>query len=440
MNLKSPLDTWIQANRIILKNAGSLVGTTLITSLLGFIYWWVAARYFPAAAVGLASAVVSAMLLLSSVTTLGLGTLLISELPRRPDRRASLIVSALAAVITVSVMLGTSFALAAPRLSADLQSLARSVFAIALFALGVALNSATIVLDQALIGLLRGGLQLSRNIFFATGKLALLAGAGLWLVNRSGMLIYTTWVAGSVISLLLLAIAAPRAGISWRSCRPQWEVLKQLPKSALGHQALNLTLQGPNLALPILTTALLSATANAYFYIAWMIARFVYAGPISLTVVLHAVGVVEPQMLARKIRSSLLLSLIIGLVANVAIQAGAAPLLSIFGHNYADQATWSLRLLVLAVFPLTIRYHYVALARIQGWTGKAAIVMAAAALLELGTAMVGARREGLTGLTLGWVAAICLEAALMARLVYQVVTSTEEPKLRTPAAACHNST
>lgn len=423
MYLKNTLYTWIQANRIILTNASSLMSTTAVTSVLGFIYWWMAARYFPAAAVGLASAAVSAMMLLSSVSTFGLGTLLIGELPRQPDRRASLIVTALAVVATAGVVLGTLFALLAPLLSTDLQPLAGSAFAVALFAISVALSSATIVLDQAVIGLFRSGLQLWRNVLFAMVKLALLVSTGLWLVTRTGITIYTTWVVGSASSVLLFAFVAARSGLSWRAYRLQWGLLKELRKSALGHHALNLTLQGPSLALPVLTTALLSATTNAYFYAAWMVARFVFVGPISLAVVLHAMGVARAEVLALKIRHSLTMSLAVGVAANVAVLAGAEPLLSVFGHNYADQAAWSLRLLAVAVFPLTIRYHYIALARIQGWMGKAAVVMAVGAVLELSMAAIGARRGGLTGLSLGWVAATCLEAAFMARPVYRVLAA-----------------
>jgi hypothetical protein len=40
---------WIQPiahNQTILANASSLVGTLLVTSGLGFAYWWVVARQF----------------------------------------------------------------------------------------------------------------------------------------------------------------------------------------------------------------------------------------------------------------------------------------------------------------------------------------------------------------------------------------------------------
>jgi O-antigen/teichoic acid export membrane protein len=48
-------------------NAGSLMGTTAVTSLFGFAYWWVAARTAPAEAVGQASAAVSAMTLIGTM-------------------------------------------------------------------------------------------------------------------------------------------------------------------------------------------------------------------------------------------------------------------------------------------------------------------------------------------------------------------------------------
>src|SRR5438132_14361150 len=82
---------WVQVNSIILVNAGSLVGTTAVTSMLGFVYWWLAARQYPPEAVGFASAAISAMTLLGTFAMLGLGTLLLGELPQQLGRGSSLI-------------------------------------------------------------------------------------------------------------------------------------------------------------------------------------------------------------------------------------------------------------------------------------------------------------------------------------------------------------
>jgi len=144
----------------MLVNSGSLFGTTTVTSVLGFVYWWLAARQFSPEAVGFASAAISAMTLLGTACILGLGTLLVGELPRQPRQQVSLINAALILVGGVGECFGIVFAVVAPFISLSFQPLRASIQDIMLFAVGVSLTAITIVLDQALIGLLRGELQL----------------------------------------------------------------------------------------------------------------------------------------------------------------------------------------------------------------------------------------------------------------------------------------
>src|SRR5579872_968981 len=85
---------WLQVAKkhlVMLLNAGSLVGTTLVTSGLGFVYWWVATRLYTPGAVGLASALISVMTLLGTLSMLGIGTLLTGELPRQQGKEWALI-------------------------------------------------------------------------------------------------------------------------------------------------------------------------------------------------------------------------------------------------------------------------------------------------------------------------------------------------------------
>ncbi len=177
---------WFKKNIILLANAGSLVGAAAVTSLLGFVYWWVAARQFPVEAVGLASASVSTMTLLGNCCMLGLGTLLIKELPRQPDEAPSLISTALILVAGVGTIAGFGFAIAAPYVSASFQPLRANVVDVIIFSSGVGLTTIMLVLDQALVGLLRAGLQLWRNTVFAIAKLALLFAVGLWVSQKTG--------------------------------------------------------------------------------------------------------------------------------------------------------------------------------------------------------------------------------------------------------------
>ena len=411
---------WVKANSVILVNAGSLVGTTAVTSVLGFVYWWLAARQFSPEAVGLASAAISAMTLIGTFGMLGLNTLLIGELSRQKGQEVSLISAALILVGGVGGCLGIVYAFVAPYLSTDFQVLAASIGNVALFAVGVGFTSITLVLDQALIGLLRGGLQLWRNTLFAGVKLAALFVAGLWLSHAVGLTIYATWIIGNAFSLAALAgFVIVKRGWPGRIYLPQWELLRKLGPAALKHHALNLTLQAPPLILPVLVTVLLSATVNAWFYVSWSLSSVANTISVALALTLYAVSSAQPSALARKIRLTLGLAFIACLLANGVLLLGTRQVLGLFGHSYSEQAAWSLRILSLESFPFIIKNHYVALSRIRGQVARTTLLTIATGLLELAGSAVGARLGGLNGLSLGWFAAMCVEAVFMSRAVYK---------------------
>jgi O-antigen/teichoic acid export membrane protein len=411
----------------MLINAGSLVGTTAVTSILGFIYWWEAARRFPPEAVGIASASVSAMTLLGGLCILGLGTLLITELPRHPDQAGSLISTSLIMVGGVGGVVGFVFAVVAPYTSAGFKPLTASVVNIAIFTSGVSLTAISQVTDQALIGLLRGGLQFGRNTLVAVTKLVVLFVVSRLLSSGGGTIIYATWVIGIMLSLIALAaLLVFKKGLPKRDYLPQWGLLRKLGFAALQHHLLNLTLQTPTLLLPLLVTALLSATMNAWFYIAWMIASFVFLVPNVRTIVLHAMNSAQQSTLAQKARVTISLGLVTSLAANCLLQLATKQVLSLFGSSYAEQATPTLRILLLAAFPLIIKYHYISICRIQDRIVRALLGMLPGGLLELAAAVLGAHLGGLTGLSAGWVAAIYVESIFMFRTVYTTVLSSDK--------------
>jgi O-antigen/teichoic acid export membrane protein len=427
---------WIKTNFVILINAGSLISTTAVTSVLGFAYWWIAARSFSPETVGLASAAISAMMLLGTVCILGLGTLLIGELPRQPGKEGPLISAALIVVGAAGGCAGVVFALVAPFVAADFQVLRAGIEDILLFAIGVSLTAITLVLDQALIGLLRGGLRLWRNTIFSVAKLAALFAVSLWLSHAMGLTIYATWAVGNAVSVAALAGFAILKRSGFRSTYwPEWGLLRKLRSAALQHHMLNLTLQAPTLALPVLVTILLSATTNAWFYVAWTIASFVFAVPIALTTVLYATVSGRPAVLAHKTRLTLGLASGTCVLAACVLLLGTKQVLGLFGHIYAEEAAWSLRILALGALPLIIKNHYTTLCRIQDRIRSTMLPMVAGTLIELGAAALGARFGGLSGLSLGWVAALCAEAAFMSRTVFMAVrpreisTNVDQPHL-----------
>ncbi len=419
------------SNRTLLTNAGSMVGTTLITSMLGVVFWLVAAHNFSQSAVGVASAAVAAMTLLGFMGTLGLGTLLMGELPSRDDHHHSLLNAALLINMAAGSVLGLTFALIAPLVSSNLGAIGESVPSTVFFAAGVGLTALAFVLDQAMIGMLHGGLQLIRNVVFALIKLVALVAIAVLASNAGAPWIYTAWGAGIAVSLLVLVrVYARRDG---EGLRPNFGLLIQMRASAASHAAVNLALETADLVMPILVVVLLSASANASFYIAWMIAGFLVMVPLALSMVAYAIGSADAAGLARRFRFTFAISLGFGLIANLVLIPAASPALAIFGPSYADQATTTLHILALGVFPLTFKTHYVAIHRVHKRLRSALPVVWGGTVLELGGGAAGAMLGGLDGVAWGWLAGLCVEALVMARDVIEGLRpdDAEEPRLDT---------
>ena len=323
-----------------------MIGATLVTSGFGAIYWLVAARLFSHTAVGLGGASISAMALLGNAGMLGFGTLLIGQLPRHPGHEKQIITSALLVVAVAGALLGLIFALVAPEVSFNLSPLRANIISVVVFAGGVSLTSVTAVLDQALIGLLRGGLQLWRNALFASSKLGLLIAAGFWLSDAHWLTIYGAWLFGNLCSLaaLVMHIVRKRGWGALPRIRSGRYSLRGFGMQALSHRWLNLGLQIPGFALPVVVTAVRSSAENAYFYMATMVAGLVFYGPLALVTALYAVGARDPEGLAQRTRFTLKLALGAGVLVNAALLLGADRLLGFFGPAYATQAGLTLAL------------------------------------------------------------------------------------------------
>jgi O-antigen/teichoic acid export membrane protein len=411
----------LRGHAALIGNAASMMSTTLVTSLLGVVFWWVAARYFSQEAVGIGSAAVSAMTLLGFAGSLGMGTLLMGELPRRPGGRRSLLDAALAATTLTGAVAGLVFALLVPLFSAELESLGQSWAAALLFAGAVGLTSFAYVIDQSLIGMLRGRLQFARNCVFSVVKLAALVPVAAAVADPGATWIYAVWGGGIAASLLVL-VRFYREGAG-EPLRPDFSALGALRGHAASHHGFNLALMAPSMVVPIVVVSMISADANASFYVAWMISGFISMVPVSLATVLYAVASADPSRLTAQLRLTFAISFGVGLAANLFLLPAAGPVLEIFGSEYAEQAVVPLHILALGVFPLTVKTAYVALQRVRRRTAAALPVAILGTCLEVGGAALGAALTGdLTGVSWGWLAGVGLEVLMMGRPVLRALS------------------
>ena len=400
---------------VVLANAASLIGTFLVTSVLGLAFWLLAARYYSKEIIGLAGGLISAMTLVGAVATLGLGTMLMGELPRRRLARRPLVASAMTAAALSGITIGFAFALAAPLVSSEYRPLAGDAFLAATFVLGIGLTSAVGVFDNAAIGALRGGLQLWRNGFFAGAKLVAL-GLFALLSLRTDSWLLAAWIAGLAVSLASLLARDRGYARSPAEYRPRRSLLTNLWWDAVGHQAYNIAYILPMTMLPILVLGLASATANATFYLALQVASALYVIPTALTTVLFAAGAADALAVPARLRLTMRVSALFVGVGVVVISAAGGWALSLFGAGYASDGPVLLMLGVAAI-PLTVKGHFIAITRIERRLRNRLAFVWAGALIEIAGGAAGAAYAGALGAAVGWLAGLCVEAVVMAPTV-----------------------
>lgn len=416
LKLRGLLTAHFPSFGLLFTTSSSLVSTMVVASGLGAAFWWVAARSFRPEEVGIAAGAVSAMLLLGSVSVLGLGTLLIRELPRHPPDQPSLVWTASVIAGGVGALAGTLFTVLVPSFPGEL-GVGAGLLAIGLFASGVAVTTVAAVIDHALLGLLRTGQQLLRTVVFSVGKLALLVGLGIWAGAVTGTAIFAMWVAGAVLSLLVIGAVAAARGADLRPAFA-WHLVPGLGQTALAHHFLNTALQVPTLGLPVLVAVLAPPVVTAQFYIAWMIASLSFYAPLALAQTLYAVGSRATHEVWAHARITVVASFAFGVLAVVGLAFLGGPLLSVFGETYAA-ASGAIVLLAAGSLPLVIKDHYHTVYRIAGRAGTAGLWCAVGAGAELAAAGIGLSVGGLVGLASAWLTVLILEAAFMGPAMYR---------------------
>lgn len=399
----------------VLRGAAYLYASTITTSALGFVFWFVAAKMLAPAAVGRASAAQAAAQLIATIGILGLGTLTIAELSsdKRQVRRLVSAACIVAATASATAALVTGAVLG--HVSVHLAPVLTGPADLICFTLLAGTVAAGLVIDDACVGFLRGYIQLTRNTVFAAVKLMLLPLAIYAWDTSSGEQIVLVWLIAMVLSvgLAIRLIAQAPADPSWR---PDFANLIEKRGLIWSHHLLNVAVLAPQLVAPLVVTAVVGPAANAGYYTAALMTSFVNIIPGQLSMALFAITPGDEQALAREARKTMRLCVALAIASALVFSFGSHPILYVFRRSYVS-ADHAMALLGLCTIFFAVKAHYVAIARVHGRMRRAARLAALGATLEVSGIVVGASLAGVTGTAGGLLAAYFVEAILFAPTV-----------------------
>jgi len=389
--------------------------TTLVTSAFGYLYWIAAAHLFSDETVGHVSVLVSVMLLITQVGSMGIGLGLAYVLPQAEQRWSSIVNTSLLAVVVSSAVVSGLIIAGAATLHMAIGQLLSSGILLGVFVLGSTVWTVGYVLDQILTVERATSIVLLRNGISAIARLAILPGA--LLLGGAGATgaasgLFGAWGLSAALSLVvvipLFARGNPRGRrLAWRI---DHRVIREVVPLSLSNHVLTLTFMLPSLILPLVVSGLLSARANAYFYTTWMVATILFTIPVSTSMSLFAQGAARQHLGAQVVNKVLGVTLAAVLPLAIVVGSAHTVVLSLFGAAYVEHGSGLLVWLAAASAPLSVCSIYVSAQRIRRNFRRAFGAAIATALLTLLLVIVVIKQQGLTGVG----AAVCVGYTIVA--------------------------
>lgn len=386
------------------RNSFAIMATTVVTAAFGGLFWLIAARSHTPSDVGFATALVSAMGAAALIADLGVRSALVQALPpRRSGRDWSVTVNAgLCASGVAGVILGCGAVWALPALSDHFASLTRHPFGSALLVGGVVTTVVATAADYVCVAERQAWKMFSRNLAFALVRLPLLAVLPLVAAAPGWEPLLGAWSVAMVISCLAaLAVFLPRLGRGYTfAFRGIIEEMRRLSGLFLGHHLINLGGALPMFLLPLVVTARLSATSNAYFYVTWTLCSAFFLVSPAIAAALFAEGANDQTRWSDSVRrSAKFTAVLLGPPIVVFLLAGRW-ILAVFGDQYSRAGLGLLVLLVISAVPDAVTNIYITKLRVDRrlrigaalnvGMGIAALVLSWFMLPPLGIAGAGA--------------------------------------------------
>jgi O-antigen/teichoic acid export membrane protein len=381
------------------RNSAWIMSAIAISSGFGYLYWVAAARLFAASQVGIATALVSLMTVTAIVSNFGTAPALVQRLPTREG------IDDWSRALSASVLGGAAFgALAGLLVLVCLPAFSRRlsvgwtdpVLAL-LFIGGTGLWTVSMVLDYAFIAERHSRSMSMRGALFAIVKIPLVAAPALAFGSGGGIrAIMASWVGACAISCvvgLLVMVPAIRPGFRLRIDGVPAE-LRASSRLLAGNYLITLGNTLPLYVLPVIVVSRLSATANAYFYVTWMVGGIFFMISSSIGSSLFAEGANHPERLGPAVRSSIRLTAL--LLAPAMVFA--------FGPAYASHGTHLLWVLAIAAIFDAITNLYVPVLRVRRRLRAAGVLTMSMALSSIVGSWIIAPSMGLVGIGIVWCA------------------------------------
>jgi O-antigen/teichoic acid export membrane protein len=398
-------------------NAVYLIANTVVTSLLGFFFWMVVARFYTEAEVGFSSAVLSAIGLLTILSLAGLNVILVRFLPRA-EKPEQLINTCLTLSGLVSLVIAGIFIIGLGVWSPAIIFVGQNAIFVTAFISFTLLSTLSYLMDTTFIALRRAEFTLSKNTIFSLIKIPLPI---LFVLFFHTFGIVASWgIATGVALVISLILFLPKVQNRYRPVPTiKLGLIKNIGQYSSGSYLAALFAAIPIFILPLVVVNILGAESNAYFYVAWMIAGIIFAIPMSISSSLFAEGSHYEERLGENVIRATIFSFLLLVPVVILLMLVGKWLLLAFGHSYSANGWHLLQVLAISSLPLNINLIYISVLRVANKIKELIIIRGLIATIVVVVSYIIIPTSGIIGIGYAWLSAqgvIAIYVILIRRL------------------------
>jgi len=399
----------------LIKNSIFLMFTSISSAGSGFIFWIFAARYYSPIEVGIASALVSSMGVIITLSLLGFDISLVKYLLKEKNQ-SDILTTCLITSVTFSLFLSLIFTLGIDIWPPSVQFINPSFFVASLFALFTAFGVVQSLQQQGVfLGFRKTEYSAIQTIVTLTRIVVIPI-----LVPFGAIGVFIAYGITPILSVFLGFYFINRIIQYQPKFSLNTNTLKQVFGYSINNYFARVFEQLPNFLLPLLVTAVLGAEENAYFFIAWQIAYMTLMIPRWTSVSLFAEGTVSERSLYGNFKKAFLLILILLCVVIISIIIFGKFVLFMFGSSYVEHSYQILLILLIASVPFSINALYGTLKRLQNNTGTVIVLYGSILLITMVLGLISISAYGVAGVAWAWVVTNSLVSiGVILRMIYE---------------------
>jgi O-antigen/teichoic acid export membrane protein len=381
------------------------MASVFFNQVFGFFFWMLAAHLYSAEEVGIATAIISAGMMLAAFARLGFDIALVRYLASAEDKTA-MINSCYTVAGLFSVILAGGFLAGISFWSPALEVLREDMIHVLMFIFFT--TATTLFLLQ-----IRVFLSFRRTVFAffqsaVTGMRLILAPL---FVVFGAIGIFGCWVIAWCTAFII-------GNLFLQRIHPGYKPIPMIKYKAISYtfrfSAGNYVGEGlkmlPQWILPIIIINILEPEMAAYFYVAWSIALALFIIPDTITYsLLSETTHTSTNIRTQIIRATEFIAAL--LVPGILIVLFAGDiLLSLFGDDYSENALHLLWYLAFSSIPFAVISLYVTICRIQGKVRPVIYAYAFIAAITIGAGYALMNSVGIEGVGIAWLIANTLVA------------------------------